>query len=254
MSRYIDLVNDEGELVPSLLFLDSEMTNNWAIQNMMQIILSDAHISNCSITDNYSYQVTHGITMISSSMIVDKTQISFSSYMMERVSALFLDKLDTGFFNLYLFSDLVLTQETEVRNLIATKSAVLSASALSRIHTSRDVKFVGNLAQSDDGQTLSLQNTETVIIEDTEFSRNPQVNIRLKLAIIEVKNSIFTDGKKQHIYADQSKVSLDGVTIRDSEDLSADGHGLLCLTCDSLSVTNSKFLRLRSSTAAAIKV
>ena len=54
-ARYIDLMNDEGQLVPSLLFLDSEMSYNWAIQNMMQIILSDAHISNCNIRDNYSY-------------------------------------------------------------------------------------------------------------------------------------------------------------------------------------------------------
>ena len=254
VARYIDLVDEEGELVPSLLFLNSEISHNWAIQNMMQIILSDAQISNCSINDNYSYQVTHGITLISSTMVVDTTQISFSESMQDRVMQLFLDKLDTGFFNLYLFSDLVLTQGTEVRNLIAQKSAVLSASALSNIHTSHDVKFVGNTALNNDGQTLSLENTETVEIEDTEFSGNPQVNIKLRLGSIEVKNSIFTDGKDQHIYAENSSVSLDGVTIRDSEDLSATGHGLYCLTCIGLHVTNSSFQRLRSNMAPAIKV
>ena len=91
-------------------------------------------------------------------------------------------------------------------------------------------------------------------IEDTEFSSNPQVNIKLRLGSIVVKNSIFTNGKDKHIYAEKSSVSLDAVTIRDSEDLSATGHGLYCLTCSDLHVTNSSFQRLRSNMAPAIKV
>ena len=64
--------------MPSIQFLDSEISDNWATQNLMQIILSDALISNCTITDNYSYQVTHGITMIYSKLLMDTTKISFS--------------------------------------------------------------------------------------------------------------------------------------------------------------------------------
>ena len=38
---------------------------------MMQILLSDARISESTIEDNYSVQVTHGITLISSTLIID---------------------------------------------------------------------------------------------------------------------------------------------------------------------------------------
>ena len=116
---------------------------------------------------------------------------------------LFLDKLDTGFLNLYLFSNLYISDETEVRGLAATKNAVLSASAQSNVYTSKGVKFINNLAESSEGQTLSFLNTEIVQIEDTEFISNPQINIGIKLGTtLSVRNSSFTNGKKQHIFAE----------------------------------------------------
>ena len=97
--------------------------------------------------------------MISSALYVDNTKIYFSDEIKQRVRTLFLENLDTGFFNLYLFSDLSLYKKTEVRNLLATKNAVLSASALSNVYTTNNVKITGNEAQNDDGSTFLLQNT-----------------------------------------------------------------------------------------------
>ena len=103
--------------------------------------------------------MTHGVTLISSTLYVDSTQIYFTEDIKQRVRSLFLENLDTGFFNLYLFSDLHLSNQTQVRNLLATKNAVLSASALSNVYTKNSVVIAGNEAQNDDGQTFLLQNT-----------------------------------------------------------------------------------------------
>lgn len=61
---------DGADLLPSVRFKESEITGNWAIQNLMQILLSDMSFENCQIYDNYAHQVTHGITLISSELIV----------------------------------------------------------------------------------------------------------------------------------------------------------------------------------------
>lgn len=65
-----------------------------------------------------------------------------------------------------------MSKETEVRNLTATKQSVLSASALSRVYMSEDVKFTDNSSVSPDGFTMLFENTKTVDIADTKFSGN----------------------------------------------------------------------------------
>ena len=57
-------------------------------------------------------------------------------------------KLDTGFFNLYLFSNMFVENKTVVRSILATKNAVLNASALSNVYMSKDVSFINNIALS----------------------------------------------------------------------------------------------------------
>lgn len=152
----------------------------------MQIILSDARMDNCTIFDNISYQVTHGITMISSKLIVDRTEIYLTSAAQSKVETLFLEKLDTGFFNLYLFSDIYVANESRIFNLIATKNAVLSASAQSNVYLSKDVQIYDNKAQGDDGQTILLENTKVAKFADSKFHGNHQINIKATLASIEV--------------------------------------------------------------------
>ena len=84
-------------------------------------------LSECQIFDNYSLYVTHGITLISSTLFVESTTISFSPTFLDQIIQMNLDKVDTGFFNLYLGSDLHLSQGTVVSGLTALKWSVLSA-------------------------------------------------------------------------------------------------------------------------------
>ena len=67
--------------------------------------------------------MTHGITSISAEIIVDATLIRFQDEAKIKISKLssLLDKLDTGFFNLYLYSSLHMSKQSEVRDLTATK-------------------------------------------------------------------------------------------------------------------------------------
>ena len=55
-------------------------------------------------------------------------------------------KLDTGFFNLYLFSSLYIENKTHVEGLIAFKNSVLNASALSNVYMKGDVRIMNNLS------------------------------------------------------------------------------------------------------------
>ena len=84
-------------------------------------------------------------------MIIDDTKISFTKEMYDKAETLFLDSVDTGFLNLYLFSDLTLYNNTEISGLLASKNAVMSASAQSNVYMRDTVKFIDNNAQSADG-------------------------------------------------------------------------------------------------------
>ena len=67
-----------------------------------------------------------------------------------------LEKVDTGFFNLYLASELFLSDKTEVRNLLAQKQSVLSAISQSSVHASRDVRFIDNETGAANGYTMQF--------------------------------------------------------------------------------------------------
>ena len=69
----------------------------------------------CQLTDNYAQYVTHGITLISSQLFIEATLINFTDAGRLKIDNLNLDKLDTGFFNLYLGSELHLSKKTIIR-------------------------------------------------------------------------------------------------------------------------------------------
>ena len=71
------------------------------------------------------------------------------------------------------------------------------------------------------------------------------MNIRISLGSLLVRNSTFTDGKVSHVSAEKTDVTFDGVTIENSEDLTAKGHALNCYRCLDVKVTNSTFRNLR---------
>ena len=78
-------------------------------------------IKDCEIVDNYAQTVTHGMTMIASEVFVEGTKILNTEPFYEFISNKKLEKVDTGFFNLYLSSELDISKNTEIRSLIDTK-------------------------------------------------------------------------------------------------------------------------------------
>ena len=76
-------------------------------------------ITDCEMIDNYARYVTHGITLIQSDMFVESTLIKFTPGGLEKIIAMDLEKLDTGFFNLYLGSKLHLSKGTVIRDMTA---------------------------------------------------------------------------------------------------------------------------------------
>ena len=79
------------------------------------------------------------------------------------------------------------------------------------------------------------------------------MNVRINLGSLKVSNSIFTNGKASLISAKKSTVVLDSVTIKNSEDLISEGHGLYCDTCN-VRVTNSTFTNLKAFKTPAIYI
>ena len=115
--------------------------------------------------NNYAHKVTHGFTMVESEVFVESTQIYNTDSMLNKLQKLSLQSVDTGFFNLYLSSQLYLANNTEVRNLWAAKQSVLSAISQSSFFASNNVSFVSNNAESGDGYTLQFANTKHVNID-----------------------------------------------------------------------------------------
>jgi len=107
--NYIELTDSTGEREANLGLISTFVKDNWAQQNLIHILLSTMVIDGCKMDDNYAQYVTHGITLISSKLEVKATEIRFTNAGLEMISKLVLDKLDTGFFNLYLGSELYLS-------------------------------------------------------------------------------------------------------------------------------------------------
>ena len=119
----------------SLQFEECHFEENYGKSNLIHMLLSSLHIDNSTFTNNYAKHVTHGITLISSNLVVNNSLIQFDNHchyaynidLVEFVEIcdedenfldrLNLDKLDTGFFNLYLTSSAHITGNTVVRNL-----------------------------------------------------------------------------------------------------------------------------------------
>ena len=79
------------------------------------------------------------------------------------------------------------------------KQSVLSAISQSSVYSKDDVRFMNNIASTEDGYTMQFANTKDVRIDKTTFSGNQQINIAIEAAELNVTHSNFTDGKNNHI-------------------------------------------------------
>lgn len=104
--------------------------------------------------DNYAHTVTHGFTMVESDVFLVNTRISNSDSMLTKLHTLRLDSVDTGFFNMYQGSRLFISDQSEIRNQIAQKQAILSAISQSSFYVSDGVSFSNNTSFNKEGYTF----------------------------------------------------------------------------------------------------
>jgi len=253
-TEFIKLQKTKDGLEPSLTFSDSEIRDNWATQDTIHILRSSLIVLNCDMLDNYSHEVTHGFTMVASEVYLETTRISNSLAMKRKLEKLQLSSVDTGYFNLYLQSELHLSNNTEVKNLLAQKQSVLSAISQSSFTTTNDVRFIDNKSSNTEGYTMSFLNTNKVDIEETIFSGNEQTNINIEAASLGIKNSTFTKGQRSHVAAKFADVRMYGVNFYNSTDETAKGHAVSCISCTNLQIYSSSFDNLSADRGTAIRI
>ena len=169
------------------------------MQDTVHILRSSIKFYDSDMVDNYASTVSHGFTMVESDVFLEKTRISNSKSMIAKLLKLRLAAVDTGFFNMYLSSQLFISNESEIRGLIAQKNAMLSAISQSSLYVSKNVRFIDNQSFNKEGYTLQLLNTNVVNIESASFSGNHQINVNIYQAQLTIKNSTFTDAKRNMI-------------------------------------------------------
>ena len=64
----------------SLQFENCTFSENYGKSNAIHMLLSSLYINNCDFTNNYAQYVTHGITLISSNLVISNTQIQFERH------------------------------------------------------------------------------------------------------------------------------------------------------------------------------
>ena len=132
----------------ALKFYDSIFENNEADQNLMHLQLSEMLIENSTFTDNFAKFVNHGITLISSTVEMKESKVTFSEGFADSLD---LSRLDTGFFNLFPASTLYINDNTVFSNLKALNQAVINAISQSDVFISNNVTFINNTLSSEGG-------------------------------------------------------------------------------------------------------
>ena len=115
--------------------------------------------------------MTHGIMSVASKVKVEKSLIELASAYRSG------PKVETGFFIMYLGSDLELTDGTLIQNMSATKYSVIQANSRSRVKVSNGIIFKNNKATKRNGAAIGLQSCDDSTISDTLFENNGQTDV-----------------------------------------------------------------------------
>ena len=181
---------------------------------MVNLLLSEMVIESSEFVNNYAELVNHGITMITSTLVMKECNVRFEEGFAETKE---LQAVDTGFFNLFLTSKLYIQDNTRIQNLYALNQAVLSAISQSSVYISGNVLFTDNKSRSSKGQTIGLSNTDAVEIREAHFENNgDQTNIKIELGSLKVVDSNFTVGYAYHISGIDAEIELERVHMFNS--------------------------------------
>lgn len=116
-------------------------------------------INSSIFVDNWAQQVTHGFTTISSTIKLFDSEIRFTEGLKYSLN---VSRIDTGFFNLNFDSNLEISGQSFIENLLAQKTAVVRAETQSSFKTRGNVQFKNNVAIS--GTTLGFNRVSTIDI------------------------------------------------------------------------------------------
>ena len=75
---------------------------------------SDAYITDSYFLDNAADEVNHGITLINSNLKFFSSKVEFSEGFADTLN---LSKVDTAFFSLFLGAEVIIGNNTVIRNL-----------------------------------------------------------------------------------------------------------------------------------------
>ena len=121
-----------------LQILDSRIERNWAISNMVKLQGYQLLIDNCQIIDNEAKFVTHGFQLNQADLYIENSEIYFTDALTQKLLGQRNSKVDSGFFNLILESQLFLSS-TKITGLVSKRQAVLNSSMKSSVTLSDNV-------------------------------------------------------------------------------------------------------------------
>ena len=145
-------------------FERSEINYNKAFTGLAKLTKSEVEFNDCQIVDNIAKISTHGFSVESSKLYVYNSYIAFKNLTPKESE---MEKLDTGFINLVLNSELHLAN-TKIEGMRAYKQAVLTAWQ-SSVYIKSNVEFVNNLTVAKDGTIMAFWDTNEVKINGATF-------------------------------------------------------------------------------------
>ena len=95
-------------------------------------------IDNCQIIDNEAKFVTHGFQLNQADLYIENSEIYFTDALTQKLLGQRNSKVDSGFFNLILESQLFLSS-TKITGLVSKRQAVLNSSMKSSVTLSDNV-------------------------------------------------------------------------------------------------------------------
>jgi len=181
----------------------------------MQLLHSSLKVTKTRFLDNFAQRSNNGITLIKSKLEGSNLHVSYTKgapskakaaesengaapveeEAVESESEFDVHKVTTGFFSLYMSSDLTLKSDSTFENVRAQNYALISASQMSSLHVSDNVNFKNLTALVETGgSTIGLENMKLANIIDAVFRGNPQTNVLVRQGPLTVSKSMFTDG------------------------------------------------------------
>jgi len=169
--------------------------------------------------------VTNGFNMIDSHVELHNSTIQNSRS----------DLAETGFFNFLMQSELLILDNSVIKNISAQLNGLILSNTDSKITIANGVSIT-DCESKWNSPVIQVKNSKNFSIANSVIFANhkPSV-ITAQSSQVYVSNSEFYNSSGSYLIGLLSSITLSGVTIRDSTDDNAVGHGLACFDCEEVS-------------------